>query len=443
MKISYSVISALGIFAWWVASCNKAVEYEQKLKPEVSIVAGDARLQGDTVKFSADTVYVINVSIVRNADQVLEVQPGTLIKMADRTSIVIRAGGKIFAKGTKQSPIVFTSTAYTSGAGVIGSDGSGRHYWYGIRIFGDAASNPRSSAGTLNYVRIEFAGGDESFQGDPSLLFSNVGDGTSIDHIQVSYSFETPSFEFRGGNCQASHLLSYASSYHDFYIEGGYTGRLQFLFAYRHPYFPVPLVPLRLAGIYISGSASNPIISNATVLGPDMQNGMSLAYMERNPSASLVIAGGALFKIRNSVFAAFPKGGIYMNSQASARALNLRQSEFDYNYVHSSDSSRAFYLPAGVYPPFNSKDFRDFILAPPYSNKTTATLGELRFENLFEYERQLPTVGEGSPVRTGANFDQNGFEHPFFEKVTYIGSTISGEWWEGWSNITPLQTKYN
>ena len=443
MNFSRSIVRVVFLMVIVVVSCNKAQQYEKLVKPEIIVRAGDSRLTGDTVYFDADTVYVVNTSIVRNAGQVFKVEAGTLIKMGDRTSITINPGATIDAVGTVDRPIVFTSSAYPGGAGVIGSDGSGTHYWYGIRINGNSASQPQSSAGILSYVRVEFAGADENFLGNPSLLFNNVGAGTTINHIQVSYSFETPSFEFRGGNCNASHLFSYASGFHDFYLEAGYVGNLQFLFGYRHPYFPVTIVPTRLAGLFISGNQTNPTISNVTILGPDLQPGISLAYTERDPDAALLVGGGARFKIRNSVFAGFPKGGFYINSNPTASALNRRLSEFDYNYVQCPDSNRLFVLPNGVYPPFTSQDFKNFVLDSPYTNVVLTNIGDFKFTNLFKYDEVVPGITDNSPIGTGANFTNNGFDIAFYSKVSFLGSLGTENWLNGWINMRPLQTKYN
>jgi hypothetical protein len=434
-------VGILFLFQLAVACQKAAIEYEKKLKPEVLVNAG--MIQKDTIHFSSDTVYVVAVNIVRNAGQVLEIEKGTLIKMRDRLSVTINPGAVIKAEGSASEPIVFTSAAVTAGAGVVGTDGSGTHFWYGIRIIGNASIQPQSSSGVLKYVRIEFAGGDENFSGTPSLLLQNVGSGTEINHIQVSYSFETSSFEFRGGTCNASNLISYASGDYDYYIEDGYTGKLQFLLAYRHPFFPINLVPPRLAGMFINGDKSNPAISNLSVIGPDLQRGVSFAYTQRNPDASLVVSGGAKFQMRNSLLAGFPLGGIHMNNRGSSIALNNGASTFDYSVVHASDSNRVFFLPNGVYPPFNSKDFKEFMLSARFNNRTVQHMNELKLNFLFEYEKEIPRPAAGSPLLSGSGFGGPVFSEPFFKQVGFIGAVGEEDWLAGWTNLSPLQTKYN
>ncbi|MFP3836054.1 hypothetical protein SCA31_24465, partial [Chryseobacterium sp. SIMBA_028] len=71
--------------------------------------------------------------------------------------------------------------------GLTGSD-----YYFG-------GTNAAHNAGTLKYVRIEFAGydfvGANSGNEVNALSLGGVGNGTTLDHIQVSYG-QDDSFEF-------------------------------------------------------------------------------------------------------------------------------------------------------------------------------------------------------------------------------------------------------
>lgn len=426
-----------------VISCQKSVVYERKIKPEWIIDASDDRLKDDRIELSADTVYILATNLVRNAGQQLHINAGTIVKVRDKISITINPGASIESKGTAVAPVIFTSAAAPGGAGVTGDDGSGIHFWYGIRIYGNALNQPASGSGTITYTRIEFAGGDEGFLGIPALLFSQVGSETVLHHIQVSYSFETASIGFRGGIVNASYLLSYSGGSNDFQIEEGYKGKLQFLHAVRHPYFPVPIVGPNLAGLLITGDQTEPVISNLSVTGPGSGSGVSLSYTQRDPSAAVVVTGGARFHLRNSVLAAFPMGGLAIFNRQSAGYLNHDESEFNYSYVHSVDSLRSFYLPNGIYPPFTSKDFREFMLESRHSNIWVKELAEFSYKSLFDYNALFNYPGDQSPLIAGAVFDGNFFADPFFTRVNFVGATDQQPWWKGWSNINPLTTKYN
>jgi hypothetical protein len=114
-------------------------------------------------------------------------------------------------------------------------------------------------SGKLRYVRIEFAG-FENIQG-AGLLLQDVTKETVLENIEVSYAHKTSAFEFSGGNCNAKNLVSYASNLHDFYIHNGYQGMLQNLLAWRHPFFPTQRLGPNLAGLFVEGTNTFPLIS--------------------------------------------------------------------------------------------------------------------------------------------------------------------------------------
>jgi hypothetical protein len=81
----------------------------------------------------------------------------------------------------------------------------------------------------LKYVRIEFAGYDllapNSGNEINGLTLGGVGNGTTLDHIQVSFG-KDDSFEFFGGTVNASNLVSFAADDDNFDFDNGYTGTI-------------------------------------------------------------------------------------------------------------------------------------------------------------------------------------------------------------------------
>lgn len=142
------------------------------------------------------------VYIAKGAE--LTIEPGTIIKGDKQTmaTLIAERGGKIIAQGTADAPIVFTS-AQPKGQRKPGD-------WGGVILCGNAPHNagqaqieggPRTkhggndihdNSGVLSYVRVEFAGypfaTDQEING---ITFGSVGDGTKVDHVQVSYSMMT------------------------------------------------------------------------------------------------------------------------------------------------------------------------------------------------------------------------------------------------------------
>lgn len=202
-----------------------------------------------------DRVWVLDGVVVVTGGTLL-IDPGTFIVAAPGTEgvLVIGKNAKIDARGVNTdgtcNPIVFTSynlvdnnPATTALPGQFG----------GVILLGDApvntgsvtnviegltdylpqsdlyfgGSNSAHDAGTMSYVRIEFAGrriGTEDAGNEVNgLTFGAVGNLTDIDHVQVSYGLDD-GFEWFGGTVNATHLVAFGCDDDSFDFDWGYTG---------------------------------------------------------------------------------------------------------------------------------------------------------------------------------------------------------------------------
>ncbi|MDH6250602.1 hypothetical protein M2347_000329 [Chryseobacterium sp. H1D6B] len=183
----------------------------------------------------------------------LTIQPGTFIKAKPNATntptgvLVIAKTGKINAAGTASQPIVFTSYKLLDGdEDTTATPGD----FGGVIMLGDAPTNKPTTtviegltgtdyqyggtnaghnAGILKYARIEFGGFDlfapNSGNEINGLTLGGVGNGTLLDHIQVSYG-KDDSFEFFGGTVNASNLVSFAPDDDNFDFDFGYSGTI-------------------------------------------------------------------------------------------------------------------------------------------------------------------------------------------------------------------------
>ncbi|MCX6181172.1 MAG: hypothetical protein NT150_04510, partial [Bacteroidetes bacterium] len=204
----------------------------------------------DTVKTSittnttwtANKTYILSGQIYVKNGATLTIQPGTVIrgnKASTGAGLFICQGSKINAKGTAANPIVFTSNQ------AAGSRAQGD--WGGLILLGRASNNQPNgianieglaptpetqygggltpddtdNSGTLSYVRVEWGGyvyqQDKEING---ITFGSVGNGTTVDHIQVSYSNDD-AFEWFGGTVNCKHLVSYRNLDDDFDTDFG------------------------------------------------------------------------------------------------------------------------------------------------------------------------------------------------------------------------------
>jgi len=257
-------------------------------QPPSNVVVLQGRIT-QNMTLTADKQYLLRGFVTVEDGATLTIEPGTVIYGEKETkgSLIIKRGGKIYANGTKERPIVFTS-AQPKGQRAAGD-------WGGVLILGRApinvpggtaviegglgddgiygGDNPDDSSGVFRYVRIEFPGiayaPDNEING---LTLGGVGRKTLIEYVQVSYSGDD-SFEWFGGNVNARYLVAYKGLDDDFDIDFGYSGKVQFALAIRDP----NIADISGSNGFESdndgsGSTNTPrtsaIFSNVTFIGP-------------------------------------------------------------------------------------------------------------------------------------------------------------------------------
>ena len=397
-----------------------------------------------TLHLYSDTVYLLTENLVREKEEILIVDAGTVIKSNPGIGITVNPGGRIELNGSIDKPVVFTSNL---------PSGSKNNYWRGISISGNSVGvlqptgDPDDNSGSLKFVRIEFAG----------LQFNHVGASTELDHVQSSYASFGPGFEFNGGTVGGKYLVSYAcNSSADFYIGNGYSGKLQYLLAYRHPFFGNPnSYPFNtVTGLFIENgpvnpfhnSTSIPAISNLSVIGPSSREGSLRTYYDTSNSfnaAALVTTSNAGFRIRNSVFLGYPVNGWKIVDSFTARKVHYLESEFTHSIMYCADTSRVFYIHPRVYRKYDFRDFKEYMLEARFSNRLLYSINNFGFNDLFSYDVNGPIPSQRSIMLESAAFDGVDFSVPFFDKVSFVGAVGNVNWLERWTNFNPLKTKYN
>lgn len=411
-----------------LCGCEKT-DFIEKGKPEVDLQADPTRLVTSVVHLYSDTTYIVSGNLNINAGQKLIVDAGTLVKVRNAGSVNINTGGSIEARGTSDEPIVFTSAALKGSQAFIQT--ASPNVWNGFTVYGPSTV---TSPVVLNFVRIEFCDG---------LGLYSLDSTASIHNVQVSYAQDN-SFYISGGNMRAYNLVSYAASGSDYRLAGGYTGLLQNLVAYRHPYFPAA-PQATIAGMYIEGAATFPSVSNLSVVGPGSQVVTVDAYRD-NAAAGVIVRGPARLRIKNSAILGFPKGALNIADATTANSLQFGPSVFAYNTVQSEDTSRLFYLPNNIYAGYTADDFRGFMLgrgAQNFQNQHLLTVEAFGLASPFDYDNNLSLLPvTGSLLLGNTDFGDPVFSGPFFKKHTYRGALGQEDWQQGWVNYKPLQTQY-
>lgn len=419
----------------------------------------------------------------------LTIEAGTVIKGDKETkaTLIVERGGKLFAKGTAEAPIVLTSEQQP------GSRRPGD--WGGLIVCGKAKNNgvekqieggPRTryggdddndNSGILSYVRVEFAGYpfmvDQEING---ITFGSVGKGTQVDHLQVSYSNDD-SYEWFGGTVNAKYLIAYHGWDDEFDTDNGFSGHLQFLLSVRHP---------RIADTSLSngfesdndadGSTKTPYttctFSNVTFIGPIVQAddfANTSAYIDAgnlNPQngsktgtfqAAMHIRRNSRLSCFNSVAAGYPVGLLLDNQKGTTQTaaaegdLKLRNIYFARMTVLGSDVNKSWkdYLSTNGTDedPTKNSFSHDFFLAQPGNHyfPNLADLGLKQPNSLESNPNYGPAAGSVLLGHAGL-FEDDRLADSFFERVDYIGAFKSDadadNWMKGWTNFDPQHTVY-
>jgi hypothetical protein len=478
MKKTLILLSALATLAW--TGCRK-IESDGEIQVVVVSGGGGGTAQGETItlqgRISKDTLlkkqntYILKglVYMVNNATMTIEA--GTVIKGsfsgADVAALVITRGAKIVANGTATDPIVFTSASPNPQSGD----------WGGIVICGKAPVNTSfngtantlqveggidnangdglaggtdaaDNSGTLKFVRIEYAG--YAYQPDKeinSLTMAAVGNGTTIENVQVSYA-KDDAFEWFGGTVNCKFLIAYKTLDDDFDTDNGYSGKVQFGLVIRDSL----LADISRSEAFESDNNSggttatpktSPIFSNITAIGPraTLTNvGNTLfrggAHIRRNTAMSLF----------NSIIMGWPIGLELDATTGSSVALNMEDSSLRLRNVTLAGNTVAirFAGTAGA-TITNDAAFATWFNTPFYNNDILVNVGDARLIQPFNYSAPDPTPFAGSNgnarINTGGGFTDPKFNgDTFFDKtITFRGAIAPAgpltSWWKGWTKF--------
>lgn len=175
-------------------------------------------LKSNDYTWTKDMIYVLDGIVNLESGGSLTIEPGTQIfatETADNraTSLVIEAGARLVASGTKEEPIVFTSNSLIDVPIQIQ-----RGLWGGLEIYG----LPGFDSGVLKYVQILHAGTPGNST-EASLLLNQVDSSTIIDFIEILAS-GSDGIKFYGGTANVNHAsVTFVDDDH-FEWDGGWSG---------------------------------------------------------------------------------------------------------------------------------------------------------------------------------------------------------------------------
>ena len=394
----------------------------------VTDVMVDSDITADTT-WTADNRYVLTTAIYVTSGT-LTIEPGTEIAGAGAASaLVVTSGGKIEAQGTATNPIVFTSSL------AAGSRAPGD--WGGVVLLGLAPINVAGGStniegldpaeargsyggtdathdcGTLNYVRIEWAGfvfgEDNELNG---LTVGGCGSDTTLDYIQV-HGGRDDGIEFFGGTANLKHAVVSRVGDDALDTDQGYQGNVQFFLMVQDARGDKGMEADNLEDSEDATPRSTPTVYNATFFG-NSQDGQEGLRLRRG-------TGGT---VANSIIANFALGDcIQVDGEASVMNANLPDGDANRlrannNLVFGCDGPVAFTPGDGSAVTFTGTWDTTIIEADPMF----APL------NIMAPNFVPPA---SSPAATGAAANPGGF----FDAADYLGAFEPGgtDWTAGWT----------
>lgn len=441
----FKTVLLLMTFAFTFSSTRAQTPAGRKPKKNIT-----APITANTT-WSCDTLYFLQGYIYVQNNATLTIMPGTTIvgDTTNKGSLIITRGAKMNAIGTATCPIVFTSSRQEGrrkrgdwgGVILLGKSSlntpTGEANIEGIppnpnTIYGGGL-NPdvHDNSGTLKYVRIEFAGVALSPNNEINgLTFGAIGDGTTIDYIQVSYANDD-SYEWFGGTVNCKHIIAFRGIDDDFDTDNGFSGKVQFGMGLRDP----KVADISGSKAFESdndatGSSNLPqtkaIFCNITATGGKDTTKNSLFV------AGVHIRRNSHMYLYNSIVMGYPEGLLIdaMSTENNVLADTLVAD----NFITCTDASK--YV---VTTPFNASVQNLLLSANTYYP------GNKKVKLTDPYTLTAPDYRpkHTSPALGASDFGHSALNDPFFDVVPYVGAfDETNDWTAGWANWDPVNAIY-
>lgn len=348
----FAVVISLGLFV------------SEPLGRLVGLDVADAEEQPAELKISgsilqstvwrAGTTYHLQGIVFVEAGARLTIEPGTRILGDFGSALIVTRDATLYARGTADAPIVFTS------AKPVGQRQPGD--WGGVVLLGNAPVNHKdaqiegvdasdirgrfggqditSNCGVLEYVRIEFAG-HEVFANNElnGLTLGGCGNTSIIRHVQVHRGSDD-GVEVFGGDVDLKHIVITGAEDDSLDWDMGWTGRVQFLVIQQHGDAGDSAFEAdNSRKDHNAQPRSAPTIYNATLIG------------SRNPERAqraIVLRLGTAGTFRNFIVDGFPLESIDIRDKVTAALADVGELSFSHMMLHHiGKDGRGFFSPEG------------------------------------------------------------------------------------------------
>ena len=428
---------------------NKATEY---IVDGNKVTINDHGEGTGNKTFTADKTWILDGLVYVNSGQTLIIEEGTVIKGMpgqgeQASALIVARGAKIEAKGTAAKPIIFTALADDLNGSVQKTD---RGLWGGVIILGAAKINTvpnrkniegipttenrgeyggdddHDNSGVFQYVSIRHGGSNIGADNEINgLSLGAVGDGTTIDHIEV-FANNDDGFEFFGGTVNTSFMIAAYCKDDAFDWDQGFRGKGQFWLAVQDPNAGDRLGELDGAddpedGTPLGGGE----VFNATFVGRGVVGSRTLTFRAN---------GGGAFK--NCIFVNQNKGvDIELIESLTASSSWKRFKDGELLVENNIFFDVADNTDAGVFK-VKVKDGVSAGDAASAESDWAAYIATAKNTTNVNPGIVYPSAGNFNPIPTGT-VTGNMATYPtvFFQDVNYKGAfdPNASNWAEGWT----------
>jgi hypothetical protein len=312
----------------------------------------DASITGTTY-WNQDTIYNLSGFVfVENSEQLI-IGPGTIIKGnagqgAAASALLVARGGKIYATGAPDLPIVFTSIQDDVDDPLdIPTGLAGRGLWGSVLLLGNApvatatgtaqiegipetevrgnygGNDATDNSGVFRYVSLRHGGSIIGANNEINgLTMGGVGNGTVIDHVETYQNLDD-GFEWFGGTVNCSYLVTAFCDDDGFDWDFGWSGSGQFWFCIKDD--PLPSSGSRghemdycTPGGCVPSSDNWPYVSNVTSYGSGVASGNA------NNDLAMIFRSGSGGHFYNSIYTDYAKKAINISNAASLALLGTQ-----------------------------------------------------------------------------------------------------------------------
>ena len=375
-----------------------SVELSENITEDITLDPDNLYTLLDSIRIQDGATVTIPAGTVIRAKVFEKDEEGNFEKVA---AINVEETATLVINGTLERPVVFTPDSDSPEPGM----------WAGIEIKG-------GSGHVLNYVRIEYAGTEETDPSGskPSLYFDDKVGNSTVDYVQV-HSPRDIGIRLNGGTVNLKHIVinNAQGSAIRFDDDGGegYVGNAQFIIVNNPEGTHGDREIQTLDDASVTFSNVTGIGSGAGFEDPDEPGSLASLDFARFRSSSGPI------KLYNSLIAEYPDDGI--RGQRFVDGEDIMTNTYIFLIGGISDD--------GIVEPGESEgttalrdDFVEFA-GPQYNNTISADNALVAGIEVGGYVPDAPVSSTFDPTTLGS----------FFEPGSFVGAIGDTDWTVGWT----------